>query len=209
MSEERVETDYTAKVVLIGDPSTGKSAIFNRYLGRPVEDGYKATIGVDFGHRIISIGDKRVKLQLWDTAGQERFRSLTQSYYRGAQAMLFVFDVNNVQSFEHVKKWMADAADSVGNPNSIKVLIGNKIDLPTRQVDDKVAREYAETEHVRYMQVSAKDNLNIEETFKIIADTLPSRMDLSSQKIPSFRPQEITEDVQTDPVAPKKGCGCS
>lgn len=28
---------------------------------------------------------KRLKLTVWDTAGQERFRTLTSSYYRGAQ----------------------------------------------------------------------------------------------------------------------------
>eukprot|EP00983_Pelagomonas_calceolata_P027901 875428-Pelagomonas_calceolata.AAC.5 len=26
---------------------------------------------------------------IWDTAGQERFRTLTSSYYRGAQAIIF------------------------------------------------------------------------------------------------------------------------
>ena len=30
----------------------------------------------------------RVKLAIWDTAGQERFRTLTPSYYRGAQVIL-------------------------------------------------------------------------------------------------------------------------
>ena len=36
----------------------------------------------------IDIGGKKVKLQIWDTAGQERFRTITQSYFRGAQGIL-------------------------------------------------------------------------------------------------------------------------
>ena len=62
------------------------------------------TIGVEFGSKIVQIGNHRVKLQIWvfivyglclrkDTAGQERFRSVTKSYYRGAAGALLVFDI--------------------------------------------------------------------------------------------------------------------
>lgn len=32
--------------------------------------------------------NKRIKITIWDTAGQERFRTLTSSYYRGAQGIM-------------------------------------------------------------------------------------------------------------------------
>lgn len=48
-----------------------------------------ATIGVDFKVKAISIDGNLVKLAIWDTAGQERFRTLTPSYYRGAQGVIF------------------------------------------------------------------------------------------------------------------------
>ena len=44
----------------------------------------------------------------WDTAGQERFRTITTSYYRGAQAIIIVYDITDKESFYHVKNWMAD-----------------------------------------------------------------------------------------------------
>lgn len=46
-------------------------------------------VGVDFKVKYVSVGGKRVKLTIWDTAGQERFRTLTSSYYRGAQGVIF------------------------------------------------------------------------------------------------------------------------
>jgi Ras-related protein Rab-18 len=37
----------------------------------------------------MTVQGKRLKLTIWDTAGQERFRTLTSSYYRGAQGIIF------------------------------------------------------------------------------------------------------------------------
>ncbi len=70
----------------------------------PFFAGYSSTIGVDFALRTIDCptsngGNKIVKLQMWDTAGQERFRTITSSYYRGAHAVLIVFDVTSESSF--------------------------------------------------------------------------------------------------------------
>jgi GTPase SAR1 family protein len=54
-------------------------------------------LGVDFKVKTIVVNDKLYKLTIWvfniinklkDTAGQERFRTLTSSYYRGAQGVI-------------------------------------------------------------------------------------------------------------------------
>lgn len=45
--------------------------------------------GVDFRLKYVNVQDNRIKLTIWDTAGQERFRTLTSSYYRGAQGIIF------------------------------------------------------------------------------------------------------------------------
>ena len=61
-----------------------------------------ATIGVDFRFRTLEIGNKIVKLQIWDTAGQERFRTITSAYYKGADAVIMVYDVTRKESFDEV-----------------------------------------------------------------------------------------------------------
>jgi Ras family len=48
-------------------------------------DDSAPTIGVDFRMKFMDINNMRLKATIWDTAGQERFRTLTSSYYRGAQ----------------------------------------------------------------------------------------------------------------------------
>jgi GTPase SAR1 family protein len=46
-------------------------------------------------------------LQIWDTAGQERFRTITTSYFRGAQGILLVYDVTDRQTFVSIRNWVA------------------------------------------------------------------------------------------------------
>ena len=48
-----------------------------------------ASAGVDFQTKKLVTQGKTLRLNIWDTAGQERFRTLTSSYYRGAQAIVY------------------------------------------------------------------------------------------------------------------------
>jgi small GTP-binding protein len=61
--------EFLFKIVIIGDPSTGKSSLLKRYCENTFTDKYKCTIGVDFQIKVLKFNNKIVKLQLWDTAG--------------------------------------------------------------------------------------------------------------------------------------------
>ena len=50
-----------------------------------------ATIGVDFKLKMIKVDSSDIKLQIWDTAGQERFRNITQTYFKGANAIILAY----------------------------------------------------------------------------------------------------------------------
>lgn len=123
------------------------------------------SIGVDFKLKNITLDSKRVKLQIWDTAGQERFRTITTSYYKGAQAIIIVFDLTEKDSFDHLKGWMADV-DRYAKEGVMKVLVGNKNDLTNkRQVSYDDAKEFAKKYGIEYIETSAKDSSNIEDLF--------------------------------------------
>jgi Ras-related protein Rab-11A len=66
--------DYLFKLVLIGSSGVGKSNILARYTKNQFVDNWKATIGVEFASKKLTIKDKIIKLQIWDTAGQERYK---------------------------------------------------------------------------------------------------------------------------------------
>ena len=63
-------------------------------------------IGIDFKIKKINVDDKRVKLQVWDTAGQERFRTITQTYYKGAMGIILVYDCSDMQTFTNIQTWL-------------------------------------------------------------------------------------------------------
>lgn len=83
------ETPTTLKLLMIGPSSVGKSSLLLRFTESTFLNAEESstTIGVDFKLKIIEKRGKKWKLSVWDTAGQERFRTLTSSYYRGAQAV--------------------------------------------------------------------------------------------------------------------------
>ncbi|WVF69883.1 hypothetical protein IAT40_004666 [Kwoniella sp. CBS 6097] len=126
---ESLSWDYILKYVLLGDSATGKSSL----LIRLTDDSFdltEPTLGVEFGSRILSVGEdgKRVKVQCWDTAGTESFRSITRSYFRGAAGALLVYDVTRRESFDHVTSWLEDLRNHADENVSI-ILVANKIDL--------------------------------------------------------------------------------
>ncbi|KAG8812942.1 hypothetical protein FRC19_002782, partial [Serendipita sp. 401] len=128
--------DYVLKFVLIGDAAVGKSSLLVRLTDQRFLTNPDATLGVEFGSKLIHIADenKTIKLQCWDTAGTEYFRSITRSYYRGAAGALLVYDVTNRASFEHAEDWLKDVREHA-DPNLTCILVANKVDLVSDEGD--------------------------------------------------------------------------
>uniref|UniRef100_A0AAY5EQI6 RAB34, member RAS oncogene family a n=1 Tax=Electrophorus electricus TaxID=8005 RepID=A0AAY5EQI6_ELEEL len=92
-----------SKVIVVGDLAVGKTCLINRFCKDVFDKNYKATIGVDFEMERFEVLGVPFSLQLWDTAGQERFKCIASTYYRGAQAIIIVFDLNDVASLQHTR----------------------------------------------------------------------------------------------------------
>ena len=163
------------KILLLGDSGVGKSCIIIRYIENNFSNNLMNSIGVDFKLKNIEIDSKKIKLQIWDTAGQERFKTITTSYYKGAHAILVVFDITDRDSFDHVRNWMADI-DKFAKEGVLRILVGNKCDLMNnRQVSTEEAKEIANKYGIKYIETSAKDTINIDDLFISTAKYLLSK----------------------------------
>ncbi|CAH00393.1 Ypt1 [Kluyveromyces lactis] len=162
------EYDYLFKLLLIGDSGVGKSCLLLRFADDTYTNDYISTIGVDFKIKTVELDGKTVKLQIWDTAGQERFRTITSSYYRGAHGIIIVYDVTDQESFNNVKTWLQEI-DRFGTAGVLKLLVGNKNDLTDKKVvDTEVAKEFADSIGIPFIETSALDSSNVEEAFLIM-----------------------------------------
>jgi Ras-related protein Rab-1A len=148
-----------------------------RFADNSYTESYLPTIGVDFKIRTLALEDKQVKLSIWDTAGQERFRTITSAYYRGANGIVLVFDITNLDSYKNVERWMTDVL-RYSNPDVPVILIGNKTDaISERQVAYDVANSFAEERGFKYFETSAKDSSNVDPSFLSLAQTLVKKVE--------------------------------
>ncbi|XP_072040898.1 ras-related protein Rab-30-like [Amphiura filiformis] len=167
---------YLFKVVLIGNAGVGKTCLVRRFTQGLFPPGQGATIGVDFMIKTVEVGGEKAKLQIWDTAGQERFRSITQSYYHSADALVLVFDVTSKESFNSLPSWLKEV-EQYASPKVISVLVGNKIDLASdREVSQDEGEAFAESHTMRFLQTSAKESDNVDKLFMDIAVELTNNV---------------------------------
>lgn len=173
-NEAELNYKFTYKIILIGDANIGKTSIIERYINNRFSEKYICTIGVDFSIKTLMINGTKIKLQIWDTAGSERFRQITNSYYRGSNAAIIVFDLTKKQSFINVKYWLNSFSDICNNINDkIIILVGNKSDLTNREVKDEDIYAFINLyPNLFYMECSALSGNNIEKMFSFVAEKL-------------------------------------
>ena len=123
-----------------------------------------ATIGLDYVSTTYkSPKGEDIPVKIWDTAGQERFKTITYSFYKQANGVIVAFDITNQLSFTNVKTWL-DSIYLHADPNIVKVLVGNKIDLEDeRKVSREEGQRLADQHKMQYFETSAKLNKNIDE----------------------------------------------
>jgi len=178
------------KIVLVGDSGTGKSAIVTQYGDKKYEENFFSTIGVDFKIHTLTIDNKIVKLQIWDTAGQERFKSITSSYYKSANCIIFVYDVTDILSFVNLKIWINDM--KIHTTNKYACIVGNKSDKiedneKLRCVNKSDAESFANKNNMFYIETSAKNNINIDILFNKIASDLLNSYELNISQQPTLK----------------------
>lgn len=187
--------DHLFKLLMIGDAGVGKSSMLLRFTDDSFDDHIQSTIGVDFKVKHMDVNDKRIKVTIWDTAGQERFRTLTSSYYRGAQGVVMVYDVTRRDSFENLDQWLKEV--KLYTPNNgegvVKLLVGNKIDLgdSKREVQREEGESWARSQGMLFLEASAKTKLGIRQCFLEVVQKILEDPDMLANTVPGSQSKKM------------------
>eukprot|EP00792_Barthelona_sp_PAP020_P005985 TRINITY_DN2873_c0_g1_i1.p1 TRINITY_DN2873_c0_g1~~TRINITY_DN2873_c0_g1_i1.p1 ORF type:complete len:224 (+),score=56.36 TRINITY_DN2873_c0_g1_i1:44-673(+) len=203
---------FLLKVILLGEPGVGKTALMTQFCTKRFSAQYRATLGAEFLSRDIEIDDRRVSLQIWDTAGHERFQSLGSVFFRGADACILVFDVTNKTSFDKLTNWHHQFSVQAisSEPDTFPfIVIGNKCDkeVDERTVTPHEAKRWCTHNGFEYFETSAKENTNVEEAFRNAAKkALQRSMNSAGQQ--SFSNAIPTMEVRNTESDADTGCSC-
>ncbi|OHT07246.1 Ras-related protein Rab-17 [Tritrichomonas foetus] len=204
IEEEENNSMITRKIVLIGGPSVGKTSIINKFIGMSTPMDTNPTVQLAFSTKVVELEGYSIKLQICDTAGQERFQSVAPNFYRSSDAAIVVFDVTERNSFVKVKDWL-DELNAVMPESFIVLVAGNKHDLDEkRAVTYDEAIDFAQSNDVTYMEVSAKTGTGIENLFLHVSEKFIEAL----QKPGSFveEPVQLNESSEVPPEEKKRQC---
>ena len=195
--------DSTYKVLLLGDTMVGKSCFLSKYTVKTFPETYATTIGVDYIFKTLPLKNgKTIKLQIWDTAGQERFRSITKNYYKKANGIILIYDITNKKSYKNIREWINQIKEEAVS-NVIIYLVGNKIDLEKeRKVKTEEGEKLAEEYNCPFKETSAKEDININETFEDLVEII----DEEFSKSKTDAKIKIKENRMFNDKKKNKGC---
>ena len=181
-------------ILLLGDSTVGKTAIFNKYINCKFDSLNTTTIAVDFKTKTINYKKKAYNIRLYDTAGQERFRCITKNFYHFADGFFLIFDLTKEKTLNSIIYWIESVKELV--KDSKFIILGNKSDL-NNQISDKIIDENLKEYKDFFIKTSALKDENIDKAFKYMIDLIEKDENSSN----SDDTTEYEEDIQKD----KKG----
>jgi len=162
--------------MMLGAGSVGKTALCEKFVTGIWNPSTQLTVGVDFHIKTIKIEDKTVKLQIWDMGGEDRFRFLLSTYCLGAQGALFLYDTTRPSTLSQLQDWVSIVFKANGRTPII--LVGTKVDLEeARAISFDAGMNIAkENGMAGFVEVSAKESINVEEAFESLTRIMLKNM---------------------------------
>ena len=196
MNNEEEEEDgiIIIKSILLGETGVGKTNLANAVVDLRFDPNSKSTVNSLYVQKRMKIFGKDYELRLWDTAGQEQYRALTKIFYKDSKVVIFVYDITNKKSFTELNFWINEIKESLGD-EPVLGIVGNKYDLNQfQEVDDNVAKKFAEEKGIKFKLVSTKDE---PKSFKMFLRMLIKDYLIKTNKI-NQKESFILEQEQSD-----------
>ena len=159
------------KVVLIGESGVGKTCIIAQFTNGKFDPNTVTSLTAQYIRKNVDLPDgETITFDIWDTAGQEKYRALAKIFYKDARAIVLVYDVTSVKSFEEIKNYWYEQIKQLGSDNIVIAIAANKYDLyEEKQVSNEDGEEFAKSIGAIFVSTSAKNDSGIKALFESIA----------------------------------------
>ena len=164
------------QVVLLGESGIGsKTSLLNAIINKSFDYHCRSTSTATYASKQILLknGNKLI-IKFCDTPGQEKFRALTQLFMKDVDCVILGYDITAKSSFESIKTYWYKTSKEISGTDLI-YLLGNKIDILTREVPEDEARNYAKENNIRYFEISCLSYLGIIELMEDLVGQLIRR----------------------------------
>lgn len=148
------------RIVFIGDSGVGKTSLIYYAKNGTADCNAISTIACGITRIESECDGNTIKYQYWDTAGQDTFRNIVPMYFKGADAAILVYAVNDKDSFDHLNDWLKLLIEST-KPDIPVLVVGNKIDLDNKNVDEEEGRNWAISKGYQLIFASAMTGENV------------------------------------------------
>jgi small GTP-binding protein len=165
------------KILLIGDPGSGKTSLIRKFVLDIFDDKYLTTLGTKVTNKTIILTPQELqekvelKLMIWDVMGQTEYKLIQESAFLGASGAIVVGDLPRNETMEHLGNWVSD----LFNITSVVpiVFVGNKVDLIDKtNMNLEQLEQLAMSYEAPYFLTSAKTGENVENTFETLGKQL-------------------------------------
>ena len=172
------------KLLILGSQFVGKTSLLKRFNDTPINDYYMATIGIDYDSVIFNYKDCKHKVILWDTSGQDKFNFILDAYFKSVSGAIIMYEVTDQSSYNQAEKWI-EKFKNKNNNNLPIIVLSNKIDLDKKRIlFDNDLQLLKKKYNVNVLDISVKENINIDKILPIIFDDLLNKLD-NNKIIPS------------------------
>ena len=175
------------KVILLGNVSSGKTSIVERYINNTFQEKLRATISPNFAYKLIKKNNTIYRVHFWDIPGQDRSPQITSVFCRDAHGFIFCCDALVKKSREDIITWKKSLENVLDTSDIPLIILENKCDLLGNENDynkniEELKKFSEENNFLGAFRTSALNGYNINNAINFLVDEIINKVEKEEEE---------------------------